>query len=183
MNNYIKITQCADCKSCCFNIPESICSFNAIEEILNGGITESYVKQMVVYHVAEKDIDRMGKQWLMFPSVNYLRYMTGPEKGFYEFLALPAVKDNCILLTDKGCLYPAAKPFECGMYPFYMYKLQFRTDYECDYAKELEDDIHVSEFVSQYMADHLIYCEKNKQNYFEAVKDLKNKYQLRAINA
>jgi Fe-S-cluster containining protein len=174
---------CAACRGCCFNIPESICSYNTLLEALNGRIPEATIRKMVIYRVREEDLDRMARRWILHPFVNLLQYITPVENGERRVLALPAVRDNCIFLTEKGCAYPDAKPFECAIYPFYIYKLKLETDYECDYARDLADDEPDRENLSRYMADHLLFCEKNSLSYLRDLKILKNRYALQEIQA
>lgn len=178
IEHYVKIEQCATCRGCCYNIPESICGYNTFEEIHKGAIPEEYLKQMVIYHIAEAKIDDFAKKDNMFPIVNLLRYMTNPKDGYYDFLAYPTVTGNCIMLSEKGCLFPKAKPFECGLHPFYMYKLHFRTDYECQYTRILEDEISQREIVGRFIAEYLLYSEKHQKDYFNALSHFQQKYQL-----
>jgi hypothetical protein len=41
------------------------------------------------------------------------------------------------------------------MYPFYLYKFHFRTDY-CQFADNLEEELKYHEKIGQFIADYLV---------------------------
>ena len=177
-DGYIKINDCSECKGCCSGISEIICGINMIKAIQKKEIPEELIQKMRIYRVSEENLNKAAKIWGLFPLTNLLKVMTLPTTGFYEFLALPSSAERCIFLSDNGCLYPDAKPFECGLYPFYIYKMQFRTDFRCKYSDNMEDDLILREFIGQYITDYLLTSHEHKKEYYEYVKYLKPKYNL-----
>jgi Fe-S-cluster containining protein len=113
--------KCATCKYCCHEgVPEGICAYNTIQEILKNQIPDEIIKKLVIYRVPENKIEAAAHIWDHFPfKKNLLRLMTTPIDGIYEFLAVPYANENCIFLSPSGCVYPSAKPFDCTQFPFY----------------------------------------------------------------
>ncbi|MFX0102270.1 MAG: hypothetical protein ACFFCS_22075 [Candidatus Hodarchaeota archaeon] len=178
----VQIQECVNCRDCCKNLAETICGFNTIEAIQDGTISEEDARMFIVIRVKESQIDESAKHWGIYPVVNLVKYMTSPSNGFYDLLATPPSKEDCVFLTGKGCKYPSAKSFECGLYPFYMYKLKLRTDYHCDFAWDLDNDTGIREVVGQYFSEYLLYSNEHKEQYFKTLPLLKERYALKIID-
>lgn len=177
--NGIVMEECAKCKLCCIaksDKAEVICGFNAIEEINKGNLSTDLIKSLIIYRVSEKRLDAAAKNWGLYPFANLLRYMSVPKDGYWEYLAIPP--GDCPFISPNGCTHPNFKPFECKMYPFYLYKFHFRTDYHCQFADNLEEELKYHEKIGQFIADYLVYSFEHKNDYFNAVQKIKKDYGL-----
>ena len=178
----VYIPECMNCKECCKNIAETICGYNTVEAILDGTIKEEDARKFIIIHARESEIDQAAKHWGLYPVVNLIPYITYPMNGFFDLLATPPSKEDCAFLTPCGCKYPRAKSFECGLYPFYMYKLKLRTDYQCHYAWDLDSDTQIRELVGQYITEFLLYSRDHKEEYLKVLPLLKERFALKVVD-
>lgn len=188
----ITMKECATCKACCSDLhtsgdrSEILCAFNCISEINQNKIPDDIIKRLVIYSVPDSQMDHYAKYLRMFPLTNLLRHMTIPDKnGKYEFLAIPpAVIDKCPFLSPCGCNPPDIKNYICGIYPFYVHKLQFHSDYNCPWLDNLneEDDVKYREIVGKYIVDYLFFSENHKTEYALLLNQIKQKNNLRVLS-
>jgi hypothetical protein len=189
-NSYEQILSnlCNTCKECCKEgVPEGVCGYNTIEQILAGKIPENLVKQLVIYRVPREKIDEAAIKWWQFPKTNLLKVLTKEENGFYEFLAVPYAKIKCIFLSDEGpCLYPQAKPFDCSMFPFHFDHEQFKIETWCKMTEPCQTNKEVyKKYYNQTLKSAQQYekfVKKNTKLYFEKLKEIQKTYKLEIIN-
>jgi len=178
---YIGIEYCKVCQGCC-KAPkaEVICGYNLFEGIQNGKLSAEEIQKLLVFRVPEHILDDAAKNWGMFPLDNLLRHLTvRSDDGFWEFVALPS--GTCPFLGEKGCRHPECKTYECGIYPFYVYKLELRYDYRCPYCDSIEEDCQIRSIVGKFISDFLLFSDKNKEEYAANLLNLKQKYSISVI--
>jgi hypothetical protein len=174
---------CAECKVCCHgDVPEGICAYNTVEEILKNSVPEELIRQLVVYRVAEGDIEAAANKWWHFPfETNLLTLLTLPEEGCYEFLAVPYAKDACIFLSEQGCICPPLKPFDCTQFPFYFRHGEFYKESWCDLTKTLDD--HEMRLTAKRAVDEYVhFLQAHQKEYLKMVRQLKDRYKLKVLS-
>jgi Fe-S-cluster containining protein len=175
---YIPCPSCASCQDCCKypNKPAYPFGFQIFEAIHRGDFPEKEISKLVILRIPESLLDDTARR-AMYPLDNLFRHMTVPSPdGTWEFLALPTGK--CIFLSPIGCIINEIKPFECGIYPFYLYKLEMRFDAWCPDVYKLEDTVKVREMVGKYIINYISYSETHKGQYLKELQAIKNKYKL-----
>jgi len=183
----ILIQQCATCRICCHgNVSEGVCGYNTIEMIINEEIPLDYIKKMVVIQVKYEKMDEAARKWWHFPKENILKDLTLPENGVYEFLAVPYAIDNCIFLSNKGCMFPKAKPFDCSMFPFYFLEGKFNWIDWCPLIESIKEDSKLYKYfyskVLKSTNNYKKFSKKHQKQYYEKLKELKNKINFEIIN-
>lgn len=178
----IIIDGCQNCEHiCCLDLPTIVCAYNGIDAIMKGKIPVEAVKKMIVYRIQGDYIDVFAQKWGLYPLDNFLTHMTLKEDGFYEILTFP--RGVCVLL-DSGCKYPEMKSYECGLYPFEIYKMQMFPDrYFCEPTNFIRNDMKYREIAGKYTIQYLLYSEEHKNAYFQDLKAIKDKFGIQTIEA
>jgi Fe-S-cluster containining protein len=153
-----------------------------MEEILAGHIPENQVRQLVVYRVPEIKLDAAADHWWHFPfTENLLRTITHPTTGNYLFLAVPYAKDACIFLTPTGCQFPAVKPFDCSMFPFYFRRGEYYAEKWCPLTDNCQSAV-MQHKLTQAIEEYRRFNLEHRDRYFHHLPELIDRFQLQIID-
>lgn len=173
----ILFSDCAICKHCCRMIYEGVCGYHIVHEMNCGALPAEFQNKLVIFRVAEADLDWLALSWVHYPKENLLYAITLPQNGGYEFLMLPWLREGCPLLTPTGCKYPAVKLFDCRLFPYYFQKGELKIDSDCKPAKHwnLDDGRRLTQKLTD---DYAQFCKTNQQAYFRELEAIKRKYAI-----